>query len=165
MNFEIRKMEDGDGRRVLEILQQGIDGGNATLDAFVPTWEAWNINHINSSRFVIEDDKNYVIGWCALKSISNRSVYSGVAEVSIYLDNVWQGKGLGSILLQKLIYDSEEHGFWMLQSGIFPENKASVSLHQKFGFRIVGKRERIAKMKDNWRDVILMERRSKTVGI
>lgn len=164
MNYEIREMQPEDGARVLEIFQQGIDGKNATFDETVPTWEAWDINHINVCRFIIEDENRQVVGWCALKPISNRVCYSGVAEVSIYLDNAHQGKGLGSILLQKLILDSEQHQFWMLQSGVFPENQASIALHQKFGFRIVGKRERIAKMDDVWRDVILLERRSRIVG-
>lgn len=165
MNFEIRTMQEKDGRRVLEIFRQGIEGQNATFETSLPTWEAWDINHINTSRFVIEDETNNVVGWCALKPVSNRTCFSGLAEVSIYLDNAFQGKGLGSILLQKLVLDSEEHGFWMLQSGIFPENEASVRLHQKHGFRIVGKRERIAKMQDSWRDILLMERRSHVVGI
>lgn len=165
MNFEIRAMRETDGRRVLEIFQQGIEGQNATFDTNVPTWEAWDINHIRTSRFVIEDESQNVIGWCSLKPVSNRSCYSGVAEVSIYLDNAYQGKGLGSVLLQKLVLDSEEHGFWMLQSGIFPENEVSVRLHQKYGFRIVGRRERIAKMQGRWRDVLLMERRSPVIGI
>lgn len=165
MNFEIRTMQETDGRRVLEIFRQGIEGQNATFDTTVPTWEAWDINHINTSRFVIEDETNNVVGWCALKPVSNRTCFSGVAEVSIYLDNAIQGKGLGSILLQKLVLDSEEHGFWMLQSGIFPENDASVRLHQKLGFRVVGKREKIAKMNGTWRDVLLLERRSSVVGI
>lgn len=165
MNFEIRTMQETDGRRVLEIFRQGIEGQNATFDTTVPTWEAWDINHINTSRFVIEDETNNVVGWCALKPVSNRTCFSGVAEVSIYLDNAIQGKGLGSILLQKLVLDSEEHGFWMLQSGIFPENDASVRLHQKLGFRVVGKREKIAKMNGTWHDVLLLERRSSVVGI
>lgn len=164
MNYEIRTMQPEDARRVLEIFQQGIDGKNATFEQTVPTWEAWDINHINVCRFVLLNESDYVVGWCALKPVSNRACYSGVAEVSIYLDNDYQGKGLGSILLQKLILDSEEHQFWMLQSGIFPENQASVTLHQKFGFRIVGKRERMAKMENVWRDIILMERRSRVVG-
>lgn len=165
MNFEIRTMQETDGRRVLEIFRQGIEGQNATFDTTVPTWEAWDINHINTSRFVIEDETNNVVGWCALKPVSNRTCFSGVAEVSIYLDNAIQGKGLGSILLQKLVLDSEEHGIWMLQSGIFPENDASLRLHQKLGFRVVGKREKIAKMNGTWRDVLLLERRSSVVGI
>lgn len=165
MNYEIREMQPQDGSRVLKIFQQGIDSKNATFEETVPTWEAWDIGHLNVSRFVIEDEAECVIGWCALKPVSNRACYSGVAEVSIYLDNEHQAKGLGSILLQKLVLDSEAHNFWMLQSGIFPENQASISLHQKLGFRIVGKRERIAKIDNVWRDVILMERRSKIAGV
>jgi len=150
---------------VLEIFEEGIADGNATFDSSAPNWEAWDINYFNHSRFVLEDESGTVIGWCALKPISNRDCYKGVAEVSIYIKREFQGRGLGTMLLRKLILDSEEHGFWMLQSGIFPENKASVALHQKLGFRIVGVREKIGQMNGVWRDVTLMERRSRTVGI
>lgn len=163
MNYEIREMLPDDGKRVLEIFQQGIDGGNATFDKDVPTWESWDMNFYRTCRWILENDKSEIIGWAALKPISNRDCYRGVAEISIYIDNAYQGKGLGTVLMKKLILDSEEHGFWTLQSGIFPENQVSIHLHEKLGFRIVGTRERIAEMKGNWRDVILMERRSKVV--
>lgn len=163
MNYEIREMLPDDGKRVLEIFQQGIDGGNATFDKEVPTWESWDMNFYRTCRWILENDKSEIIGWAALKPISNRDCYRGVAEISIYIDNAYQGKGLGTVLMKKLILDSEEHGFWTLQSGIFPENQVSIHLHEKLGFRIVGTRERIAEMKGKWRDVILMERRSKVV--
>lgn len=163
MNYEIREMLPDDGKRVLEIFQQGIDGGNATFDKDVPTWESWDMNFYRTCRWILENDKSEIIGWAALKPISNRDCYRGVAEISIYIDNAYQGKGLGTVLMKKLILDSEEHGFWTLQSGIFPENQVSIHLHEKLGFRIVGTRERIAEMKGKWRDVILMERRSKVV--
>lgn len=163
MNYEIREMLPDDGKRVLEIFQQGIDGGNATFDKEVPTWESWDMNFYRTCRWILENDKSEIIGWAALKPISNRDCYRGVAEISIYIDIAYQGKGLGTVLLKKLILDSEEHGFWTLQSGIFPENQVSIHLHEKLGFRIVGTRERIAEMKGKWRDVILMERRSKVV--
>ena len=165
MNYEIRVMQDSDSRRVLDIFQQGINGGNATFDSQVPTWEVWDINHLKFCRFVIEDEGGSVVGWCALKPVSNRDCFSGVAEVSIYIDDLHQKKGLGSVMLQKLILDCEEHNIWMLQSSIFPENAASVSLHQKHGFRIVGRREKIGRMNGVWRDIILMERRSRLVGL
>ena len=153
-----------DAEAVLEIFGQGIEDGNATFDQEIPAWEAWDANHFNVSRFVVENEVNKVIGWCALKPTSNRICYEGVAEVSIYIHNNYKGKGLGKMLLKKLILDSEENGFWTLQSGIFPENKISIALHGKQGFRMVGKREKIAKMNDVWRDVVLMERRSIKVG-
>lgn len=164
MNYEIREMLPTDGKRVLEIFQQGIDGGNATFDKDTPTWESWDMNFFRTCRWVLEDESEKMIGWAALKPISNRDCYRGVAEVSIYIDNAYQGKGLGTLLMKKLILDSEEHGLWTLQSGIFPENTASIAIHQKLGFRTVGKRERIAEMNGVWRDVILMERRSNSVN-
>lgn len=160
MNYEIREMLPEDGVRVLEIFKQGIEGGNATFDKEVPTWEVWDAKFFKECRFVLEDENEFVQGWAAIQPISARECYKGVAEVSIYLANEIQGKGFGSILLQKLISESEEHGFWTLQSGIFPENVASIKVHEKFGFRKVGFREKIAEMNGVWRDVVLMERRS-----
>lgn len=165
MNYEIRPMQTEDADKVLEIFQQGINGGNATFDKVAPTWEAWDTKHFNLCRFVLEDEDNQVVGWCALQPVSNRDCFKGVAEVSIYLDGSVQGKGLGTILLKKLILDSEEHDFWTLQAGIFPENEVSIAIHQKQGFRTVGTREKIGEMNGQWRDIVLLERRSKNVGI
>ncbi|MBP7173574.1 MAG: N-acetyltransferase [Cloacibacterium sp.] len=163
MNYEIREMLPEDGMRVLEIFREGIEGGNATFDKEVPAWEVWDTKFFKICRFVLEDESGVVQGWAALQPISARDCYKGVAEVSIYLANGVQGKGLGSVLLQKLVMESEEHGFWTLQSGIFPENNASIRVHRKLGFRIIGKREKIAEMNGVWRDVVLMERRSPCV--
>lgn len=165
MNYEIRPMQTEDADKVLEIFQQGINGGNATFDKVAPTWEAWDTKHFNLCRFVLEDENDQVVGWCALQPVSNRDCFKGVAEVSIYLDGSVQGKGLGTILLKKLILDSEEHDFWTLQAGIFPENKVSIAIHQKQGFRTVGTREKIGEMNGQWRDIVLLERRRKNVGI
>ena len=165
MNYEIREMLPHDGEKVLEIFQQGIDGGNATFDPTVPTWQSWDQKYFNICRFVLEDENEGIVGWAALQPISNRDCFKGVAEVSIYLANSVQGKGLGSMLLKKLILDSEEHEFWTLQAGIFPENEASIYVHKKLGFQEVGRREKIAQMNGVWRDIILLERRSKTVGV
>lgn len=165
MNYEIRPMQTEDADKVLEIFQQGIIGGNATFDKVAPTWEAWDTKHFNLCRFVLEDENDQVVGWCALQPVSNRDCFKGVAEVSIYLDGSVQGKGLGTILLKKLILDSEEHEFWTLQAGIFPENKVSIAIHQKQGFRTVGTREKIGELNGQWRDIVLLERRSKNVGI
>ena len=164
MNYSIRKMKSEDATSVLQIFQQGIDGGNATFDQCIPTWEEWDFEHIKECRFSLIDENDKVVGWCALLKVSSRKCFEGVAELSIYVDNDNQGKGLGTMLLEKIIFDSEEHGFWTLQSGIFPENKGSIALHQKLGFRIVGTREKIGQTSDVWRDIVLLERRSRVVG-
>ncbi len=164
MNFELRPMAQEDGSHVLEIFRQGIESGNATFEKDIPTWEAWDMNHFKTGRFVLLNEQDEILGWCALKPVSKRECYSGVAEVSIYISNENQNKGFGAILLKKLILDSEEHEFWTLQAGVFPENRASVSLFQKFGFRIVGTREKMAKLNEVWRDVLLMEKRSRIAG-
>ena len=157
-------MQPEDGKRVLEIFQQGIDRGNATFDTELPTWEVWDMKFHKVCRWILEDEGENIVGWAALQPVSARNCFKGVAEASIYLDNSVQGKGLGTMLLRKLILDSEEQNFWTLQVGIFPENQASVSLHQKLGFRIVGRREKIGRVGGVWRDIILMERRSKVLG-
>lgn len=164
MNYEIRPMEYSDAQRVLAIFEQGINGGNATFDKVPPPWEAWDTQYFKVCRFVLENENNEVVGWCALHPVSKRDCFRGVAEVSIYLDQSVQGKGLGKILLEKLILASEEHQFWTLQSGIFPENQGSIVIHEKMGFRRVGFREKMGEMNGRWRDIILLERRSAIVG-
>lgn len=164
MNLEIRNMVAEDAEKVLEIYQQGIETGLATFETELPDWESWNSDHYEFSRFVMENENDEIIGWCALKPYSKRECYSGVAEVSIYIRKDFQKLGLGRILLEKLVLDSEEHGIWTLQAGIISDNKASISLHQKVGFRIVGIREKIAKCQNEWKDVTLMEKRSKKIG-
>ena len=163
MNYEIREMLPEDGTKVLEIFREGIEGGNATFDKDVPSWEAWDNKFFKVCRFVLEDENGEVQGWAAIQPISARDCYKGVAEVSIYLSNSAQGKGLGKVMLQKLILESEEHSFWTLQSGIFPENVASIKIHESLGFRIIGNREKIGQMNGVWRDVVLMERRSQKI--
>jgi len=106
-----------------------------------------------------------VIGWAALSRVSKREVYSGVAEVSVYIADDWRGQGVGRVLLEALIQESESNGIWTLQASIFPENAASIRLHQGCGFREVGRREHIAKLRDTWRDTVLLERRSQSVGV
>ena len=165
MNYEIREMQPSDGEKVIEIFQEGIDGGNATFEQNVPTWEAWDNKFFKICRFVLEDENENIVGWAALQPISNRDCFKAVAEVKKKKKNEFQGKGLGKMLLRKLILDSEEHEFWTLQSGIFPENEASINVHLNLGFRNVGTRERIGQMNGVWRDVILLERRSAVVGI
>lgn len=165
MSYEIRSMKPEDGAAVIAIFEEGIAGGNATFDQHAPSWEAWDDKYFKSCRFVLEDANDEVMGWAALQPISARDCYKGVAEVSIYLRNAAQGKGLGSMMLQKLILASEEEEFWMLQASIFPENQPSIIIHERFGFRTVGRRERLAQMNGVWRDVVLLERRSSVVGI
>lgn len=160
MNYEIRIMQTEDAEDVFRIFQQGIDGKNATFDTTIPTWEDWDEHHFPQCRFVMLNELDNVIGWCALTPFSGRKCFEGVAEISIYLDREFQNRGLGRLLMKKLILDSEEKGFWTLQAGIFPENQASISLHQSLGFRKVGVREKIAEMNGIWRDIVLLERRS-----
>lgn len=163
MYYELREMRPGDEKRVLEIFQQGIDGGIATFETSVPTEEAWDMEFLNDCRWVLENDKNEVVGWCALKPISKRDCFKGVAEISIYFDNDYQGKGLGSMLLRKLIVDSEERGFWTLQANIFPENEISIKFHQKYGFRTIGTRKKVGKLNGEWKDLVMLEKRSDTI--
>ncbi|MCC2589855.1 GNAT family N-acetyltransferase [Chryseobacterium sp. MFBS3-17] len=160
MNYELRHMSAEDGTRVLDIYRQGIEGGNATFETNVPTWESWDMTYHHFCRWVLEDEHENVLGWAALMPVSKRACLSGVAEISIYVANEVQRKGTGTILLKKLILDSEDHGIWTLQSGIFPENTASLSMHHKLGFRTVGTRQRLAEHQGVWRDVIILERRS-----
>ncbi|CAM3181364.1 N-acetyltransferase [Chryseobacterium flavum] len=163
MNYELREMLPGDGARVLEIFRQGVDSGIATFDTEVPTFEAWDMEYFNDCRWVLENENNEIVGWCGLKPVSKRECYKGVAEVSIYFDKNYQGKGLGSVLLKKMILDSEDHGFWTLQTNVFPENEISIKFHQKNGFRIVGVRKKIGKLNGEWKDLILFEKRSERI--
>ncbi len=165
MNYEIRPMRVTDAQKVIEIFEEGIAGGNATFDQKPPSAEEWEQKYVKSCRWVLENENNETVGWAALQPVSNRECFRGVAEVSIYLTNSVQGKGLGKMLLKKLIVDSEEHEFWTLQAGIFPENEASIAVHLKLGFRTVGTREKIGKMHGVWRDIVFLERRSETIGL
>lgn len=164
MNYEIREMLPKDEVKVLEIFQQGIDGKMATFDTVLPSVEAWNDSFLNDCRWVVENENNEVIGWCGLKPTSKRQCFRGVAEVSIYFDKLYTGKGLGTLLLKKLILDSEKHGYWTLQSNIFPENEASIKFHQKNGFRTVGVRKKIGQLHGEWKDIVILEKRSDIVG-
>jgi phosphinothricin acetyltransferase len=150
---------------VREIYEHGIATGNATFQTEAPAWEEWDRGHLATCRLVALDEDGKVTGWAALTPVSGRCVYAGVAEVSIYIHPDFQGEGIGKKLLEELIRQSEAHTFWTLQAGIFPENKASLKLHEQLGFRKIGYREKIGKMKNVWRDTVLLERRSKKVGI
>jgi phosphinothricin acetyltransferase len=162
--MNIRSFSPGDFSAVTLIYQQGIETGQATFETIAPDWETWNKKFLPDFRFVAENE-NVVLGWAALSAISARAVYAGVCEVTIYIAPEAQGRGVGKMLLQNLIAASEANGIWTLQAGIFPVNKASVALHEKCGFRIVGFREKIGKMGVMWRDTLLLERRSKITGI
>jgi L-amino acid N-acyltransferase YncA len=163
-NIAIKPMTKESWPQVARIYESGITTGNATFQTEVPDWESWDSAHRRDCRLIaMIDDK--IVGWAALSPVSGRCVYSGVAEVSIYVDSVYRGKGVGTRLIESLIKESEQSGIWTLQSGVFPENKESLSLHQKNGFRIIGTRKKIGKMDNRWRDVILLERRSDSVGI
>lgn len=148
---------------VSRIYMEGIKTGQATFETVAPLWETWNEGHLAHSRFVALIG-NAVAGWAALSPVSGRCVYAGVAEVSVYIGEAARGKGIGDSLLKQLILSSEAEGIWTLQAGIFPENTASLRLHEKNGFRIIGRRERIGKMNNTWRDTVLLERRSEIAG-
>ena len=160
----IREMNDQDSSRVLEIYQMGLDTRNATFETVVPTWGEWDVKHLKHSRFVYIENEA-ILGWIALSPVSKRAVYEGVVEVSIYIDTEILGKGIGSALMDKMIASSEKHEIWTLFSSVFPENKATLKLHTKFGFRTIGIREKIAKLDGKWRDTILLERRSRVAGL
>ncbi|WP_298842749.1 GNAT family N-acetyltransferase [Clostridium sp.] len=165
MKYQIDEMVQSDWEQIANIYFEGIKTEIATFQTDIPTWESWNNSHITSCRLVVRSGK-IVLGWCALSPTSSRCVYSGVAEVSVYVSEKYKGQGIGTVILTKLIELSEKNGFWTLYSGIIRENIASISLHKKCGFKEIGIREKIAKMNNKkWLDVILMERRSKVIGI
>jgi phosphinothricin acetyltransferase len=155
----VREMQQGDSQSVLEIYRMGLVTRNATFETTIPSWHDWDSKHLPHSRFVSEEN-GIVAGWAALTPFSVREVYRGVAEVSIYVAGGFRGKKIGSGLMEQLIISSELNGIWTLVSSVFPENEATLRLHAKFGFRIIGRRERIAKLDGKWRDTILLERRS-----
>lgn len=149
---------------VARIYEAGIATKNATFQTEAPDWEDWDKAHRKDCRLIARiDDK--IVGWAALSPVSSRCIYSGVAEVSIYIDPAYRQQGIGDQLMAALIKESERNGVWTLQSGVFPENTGSMKLHHKHGFRTIGIRERIGKMDDTWRNVAFLERRSKVTGI
>jgi phosphinothricin acetyltransferase len=161
-NITIENMISDDWPRVKTIYEKGIATKSATFETAVPEWDEWDREHLGTCRFVARNGQ-HIVGWAALSPVSGRCIYSGVAEVSVYVSEDAQGKGIGKILLNKLIKASESENIWTLQAGIFPENQTSIGLHKKLGFREVGYREKIGKMDGKWRDVILLERRSKLI--
>lgn len=168
--MKILRMEPKHWPEVKRIYQEGIDTGNATFEKTPPeTWQEWSEEHINQCSLVcLEEGK--IIGWAAISPISTRCVYQGVGETSVYVTEGNRGKGAGEMLLDNLIKKSEGEGIWTLQAGIFPENESSINLHKNLGFQVVVLRKKIGKMGDGhhsgiWRDVVLMEKRSPTVGV
>ena len=164
MPATIRSMTPSDWDAVRAVYLEGVATGNATFETAAPEWERWHASHRQDCRLVAYDESG-VIGFAALSPVSARAVYAGVAEVSVYIAEGARGQGIGAALLNELIRQSEAAGIWTLQAGIFPENTASLALHARFGFREVGRRERIGRRDGRWRDTILMERRSATVGL
>ncbi len=160
---DIRSMLDSDWIAVCEIYDEGIATGVATFETVVPEWDRWDAAHVRKPRLVAETD-GLVSAWAVLSPVSARAVYQGVAEVTIYVAATARRQGIGKLLLERLIAESEEAGFWTLQSVIFFANSASINLHQACGFRVVGKRERIGQLHGVWHDTVLMERRSQVVG-
>ena len=144
---------------VARIYAEGIATGNSTFETDVPAWDTWDAKHLAEHRLVALSG-GQVIGWAALSSVSERCVYAGVTEGSVYVAAAARGRGVGQALLEELIRRSEETGIWTIQAGIFPENEASVRLHERVGFRVVGLRKRLGQREGVWRDVLLLERRS-----
>jgi len=158
-------MTPADWPAVARIYREGIATGQSTFNTDAPSWEEWDAGHLAHCRLVAEAGGE-VLGWAALIAVSDRCVYAGVAEESVYVGEAARGRGVGRALLAGLIAASEAHGIWTLQAGIFPENTVSVELHEKLGFRLVGRRERLGRMASGrWRDVLLLERRSTTIGV
>ncbi|MHC4338713.1 MAG: GNAT family N-acetyltransferase [Planctomycetota bacterium] len=149
--------------RVREIYLQGIASGHATFETACPDWEAWDRAHLPRCRLVARRGER-VAGWAALSPVSGRCVYQGVAEASVYVREDRRGRGIGSLLLRELVRVSEQEGIWTLEAGVFPENRASLALFRRHGFRELGVRERLGKLKGVWRDVVFLERRSALAG-
>lgn len=161
-DLTVRPMTVRDADRVLAIYQAGLDGGDASFEVVAPTWAAFDTTRLPAHRFVAVDGHG-ILGWVAVSPTSTRQVYAGVVEHSVYVDPAAQGRGVGRLLLDTLITSTEAAGIWTIQSGIFPENAASLALHQRAGFRVIGVRERVGRHHDRWRDVVLLERRSPTI--
>ena len=164
MKYTIDTLHASHWEAVRSIYLEGIAAGNATFETDAPDWETWDRNHLSFARLVARDDMS-ILGWAALSSASSRRVYAGVAEVSVYVAASARGMGVGHSLLVALIVEAERNGIWTLQAGVFPENAVSIALHKSCAFREVGRRERIGLLRGVWRDVILLERRSRTIGV
>lgn len=163
--ISVRPMYATDYEKVANIYQQGIDSKQCTFETEVPTWEIFDQGHLQHPRLVAIDEQGQVCGFIVLSSMSSRRCFRGVAEISIYLDGAYTRQGIGRTLMNEMIAQSEEAGIWSLFSGIFPENKASIALHQRCGFREIGYREKMGENEDGtFRDVVFFERRSPMIG-
>lgn len=155
-------MNESDLDQILHIYEQGLATKCATFETIVPSKEVWHKKYHPKLRFVAEVEGT-VVGWITLSQVSSRDVYRGVGEISVYISESARGKGVGTLLMEKMIQESEKEGFWTLESSIFAINKSSLALHEKLGFRIVGTREKIAMRNGKWHDTIIMERRSENI--
>ncbi|MBQ1019467.1 N-acetyltransferase family protein [Micromonospora ureilytica] len=162
-DITVRPMTAGDAARVLAIYQAGLDGGDASFETTAPTWAQFDAGKLPAHRLVAVGDDSMVIGWIAVSPTSARAVYAGVVEHSVYVDPAARGRGVARLLLDALIASTEAAGVWTIQSGVFGENTASLRLHERAGFRVIGVRERVARHHGRWRDVILLERRSPVI--
>lgn len=162
--MRIRAMTARHAAEVLAIYQAGIDEGQATFETQAPTWQAFDAGKLASHRLVAVDEPGRVLGWAAVSAVSDRCAYAGVVEHSVYVAPGARGSGVGTALLRALIASTEAAGIWTIQSGVFPENTASLALHRRCGFRTVGTRERVGQLAGRWRDVVMIERRSPVVG-
>lgn len=149
---------------VLAIYAEGLQSGRASFNTLVPSWQQWDAAHLAHSRLVALEN-NQVLGWVALQPVSSRTCYKGVAEFSIYIANESRGKGIGNLLMAAMINESEANGIWTLQSSTFESNTASIALQKKWGFRVIGFRERIAQLNNAWHNTVMLERRSSISGV
>ncbi|MFI7284341.1 GNAT family N-acetyltransferase [Micromonospora chersina] len=162
-DITVRPMTSDDADRVLAIYQAGLDSGDASFETTAPSWAAFDAGKLPDHRLVAVEADDSVIGWVAVSPTSSRAVYAGVVEHSVYVDPAAQGRGVARLLLDALIASTDAAGIWTIQSGVFPENTASLALHQRAGFRVIGTRERVGRHHGRWRDVILLERRSPAI--
>ena len=160
----VRAMTSADAEAVLAIYQAGLDGGLASFETVAPSWAEFDAGRLPDHRWVAVSPSGAVVGWVAASPVSRRPAYAGVVEHSVYVSPAAQGRGVGRVLLEALIASTEAAGVWTIQSAIFPENAASIALHERVGFRVVGVRERIARHGGRWRDTVLLERRSPVVS-
>jgi L-amino acid N-acyltransferase YncA len=160
----VRRMTAADWPSVRDIYEAGIATGDATFETSAPSWEAWDAAHLADHRWVAVGTDGSVTGWAALSPVSDRCAHAGVVEHSVYVAPEHRGTGIGRVLLDALVASTEAAGIWTIQTGIFPENTASLALHERAGFRVVGRRERIGRLHGEWRDSLLLERRSTTAG-
>ncbi|MFI0978228.1 GNAT family N-acetyltransferase [Streptomyces sp. NPDC021093] len=163
MTVRVAPLTDAHADEVLAIYQAGIDEGNATFETTAPTWAEFDAAKLDAHRFAALDTDGKVLGWVAVTAVSDRCAYAGVVEHSVYVHPAARGRGIAGHLLTSLVQSTEAARLWTIQSGIFPENTASLAVHARAGFRVIGTRERIGRHHGVWRDVVLLERRSTVV--